>query len=126
MIDEHGVVLMADFQQFYGVNLQDLWTGQLSTRRALILLRGLHDIDDSRYKAELRGGPQFIGWGEDRYIAAELHDWTILLAAAWIGKGASVDDFWKRPKRIEQPKPDEVGTIAEFSVPGFFNWLAGK
>lgn len=126
MIDEHGVDLLADFQQFYGLNLQDLWTGQLSTRRAVLLLGRLLDIDDSRYRAALRGGPQFIGWGPDRYIAAATHDWMLILASAWLDQNASIDDFWKRPQRTVAATADEVGTISDFSVPGFFGWLAGK
>lgn len=72
------------------------------------------------------GGDQFLGWSEDRYIAAQTHDWLLLLASAWSGQKPSADDFWNLPKRPVVAEPEEVGTISEFSVPGFFGWLAGK
>lgn len=114
---------MADFQQFYGINLEDLWTGGLSPRRALILSGHLLDIPDSRYAAIDRGGRQFLGWGTDRYLAAENHDLLVLLANMW-GAKFGQEQVWPRPKATVKEKP--VGTIAEFRKNEFMGWLMGK
>lgn len=41
LLEEHGEIIEADLQRYYGVDLTGLWRGELTMRRALVLIRGL-------------------------------------------------------------------------------------
>lgn len=118
------MALMADFQQFYQLDIGDLWRGTLSVRRALILVEHLRDIVDSRYRALKLGDALFLGWGTDQAIAADTHDSILVIAAGLAGQKLTRDDLWPRPQRPEG-EVEEVGTIAEFNVSDFMRMIAG-
>lgn len=119
------MALMADFQQFYGLDLADLWRGTLSARRALILVGHLDDIVESRYRALKRGGLEHLGWGIDRHIAADTRDMLLAIGAGLGGEKTTAADMWPRPQS-EADAPVEVGTIADFDEVGFMRMIAGR
>lgn len=43
--------MTADFQQFYGLDLEGVWTGSLTGRRTLKLIHGLYSEIESRFRA---------------------------------------------------------------------------
>lgn len=70
LIDRYGEFLLPDLKHYYGIDLLDLfldvppWTPEF-------LLAHINNLPyDSAFVAELRGGPQYRGWDEDRYLAA--------------------------------------------------------
>jgi hypothetical protein len=104
------------------VNLEGLWTGEVSVRRALILSEQLIHTPASRYRAALLGDPRFIGWTEDTSLLASVSDTLLGIAGALGGSKVTEADMWERPKQVEPEKP-EVGTIAEFDPGTFMRWL---
>lgn len=78
LVDEHGDALEADFQQFYRLDLADVWRGAMSPRRALVLAEQLAYEPHSRYRAFALGGPEYIGWDRLAPQLAELIDATNL------------------------------------------------
>jgi len=104
------------------VNLEGLWTGEVSVRRALILSEQLTLIPASRYRAARLGDPRFMGWTEDTSILASVSDTLLGITGALGGSKVTAADMWERPKKVEPEKP-EVGTIAEFNPDTFMRWL---
>ncbi|TCO56911.1 D site-binding protein [Actinocrispum wychmicini] len=74
LIDKAGEEILADLQHYYQVDLRDVLVegSGLTARRALALVRQLPP--ESATAAMLRGGPEFRGWGPDRYLTALLID----------------------------------------------------
>jgi hypothetical protein len=74
LIDGYGEYLVSDFQHYYHLDLTDVLRpgSGLSPRRALVLIRQLPI--ESATVAAMRGGPEFRGWGQDRYLMATLID----------------------------------------------------
>jgi hypothetical protein len=97
LIDEHGEAIYADLIQYYGINLVDaLRDGSgYSPRQILVLIRQLPS--ESRLSAAFQGGNQFLGWGVDRYMQANLIDAVRELTFAFISANSK-----KKPK---PPKP---------------------
>jgi len=91
---------------------------------ALVFVEGLAYKPDSRYRAEILGGPEHIGWSQDRYLAASTHDAIMALIAGLSGTPLGPDDRWPRPTVAESEKAAEViGTLADFDTGAF---LAGR
>ncbi|CAM4098454.1 D site-binding protein [Nocardia ninae] len=69
LIDRYGEELLADFQHHYGLDLRDIFVAGsgLSPRRCMALIA--HLPHDAAFVAAWRGGPQYRGWDEDRYLA---------------------------------------------------------
>ncbi|WP_367137891.1 hypothetical protein [Saccharothrix sp. HUAS TT1] len=99
LLDRHGEAILADFRQYYGVNLVEAYRDW----SPLYLLAHIRQLPiESRTVAAMRGGEQFNGWGVDRYFLAALidavHDQTYAFVAANSKRKP------KRPKPIERPK----------------------
>lgn len=113
-------MLFADFREFYGINLSDVWRGMLSVREVFILSEQLETKPESRYRAALLGGPQFIGWGTDRYLTADVRDMLLALLAGYGKQALTEDDWWPRPTDSRRnQKSTEVGTLADFDEAAF-------
>jgi hypothetical protein len=100
-----------------------VWNGDLPPLEALVLTNELLEEPFSRYRAERLGGRQFLGWGEDRRLAAATHDWIRFLIPAAVGAKVPPEAAWPRPKTETAQPVNPVGTIAGFDAPAF---LAGK
>ena len=74
LINRCGEAILADLQHYYRLDLRDVLRpgSGVTARRALALVRQLPP--ESATAAELRGGPEFRGWGPDRYLTALLID----------------------------------------------------
>jgi len=91
---------------------------------ALVFVEGLTSNPDSRFRAELLGGPEHIGWSQDRYLAASTHDLILGLIAGLGGTKLGPDDQWPRPAVTKTEEVEEVvGTLADFDTGAF---LAGR
>jgi hypothetical protein len=91
-------------------------------RRASILVEQLLDVPDSRFRADVQGGRQFLGWSEDRMIAASTRDHLVGLLIALSGAKFDVSDAWPRPVKRE-PEVIAPPTIADFDERAFMRWL---
>lgn len=98
LVEKHGESLIADFERYYRPLPRMISEGS-SPRYILGLIRQLPI--ESAFVAEYRGGPQFRGWGIDRYLRAALVDAvqanTHAVSKANGGKG-------KKPDRIYRPE----------------------
>lgn len=102
MIDEWGGAIYTDLLNYYGVDLRDLFRpgGNLDPLLVLTLIHYLPA--DSAYVAERRGGQQFRGWDDGRYLDAIQA--TELRTIAWMYASAHSDRKPKPPNPI--PIPD--------------------
>lgn len=115
LIDKHGDALVADFRRYYGLDLADVIDGRggLTPRKALALI--VHLPAASAFAASARGGHQYRGWTEDRYLAVAqinaIREQTWVLAAI---------NSKRPPKRPEPlPTPDD-GDKRKKNKPGGF------
>ncbi|MDA3643779.1 hypothetical protein OU416_06905 [Saccharopolyspora indica] len=101
MIDRCGEQILADFQQYYGLDLaQVIRPGSgYSPIRVLYLIRQLPL--ESRTYAEIRGGAQFVGWGQDRYLLANVID--AIQQTTYAVVAANSKRKPKAPKPVERP-----------------------
>lgn len=113
LIDKAGEALLADFAQYYHLDLVALLrpNSGWSPRRVLVLARQLPL--ESRTVAHLRGGDQYLGWGPDRYLLAALIDavnaTTYAVVAANSPKG-------KKPRPPEPvPRPEKTARARQRS-----------
>jgi hypothetical protein len=91
---------MADLKLYFGVQLKDVVdfpVSELSPREVLAYIRNLPP--ESATVAELRGGPEFLGWGNDRYMMADLIDAIRELIYVQVAS--------KSKKKPQPPKPYE-------------------
>lgn len=72
--DEHSVAIRRDFQQFYALDIADVWRGTLEVRRALELLEGLAYEPRSQYRAEALDDPTSLGLDRNGLILMDLFD----------------------------------------------------
>lgn len=104
LIDRYGECLVADFQSEYRLNLaQTLQPGSgYSPKLVLSLIQQLPP--GSRTIAEIRGGPQFVGWDADRYLTASLVDAVRENTYAVIAANSAKGKKPKPPKPIDRPR----------------------
>ena len=69
LIDQYGDVLIPDLRHEYGLDLRDLFNPEAKLSPRYVLAHIKHLPMDSAFVAERRGGQQFRGWDESRYIA---------------------------------------------------------
>lgn len=118
------MTLWPEFQQFFRLNLADLWTGGLSVIRALVHVEHLKTLTDSRFAATMRGNGSFQGWDDDRAIAAETHNVLVMIAAGLGGKKATPDLLIHAPTPVIPDNVARAATIAEFDVDGFMRVIS--
>ncbi|AIG78467.1 Hypothetical protein AJAP_28145 [Amycolatopsis japonica] len=102
LIDRYGEYILADFQQYYRIDLADVLRpgSGLSARRALALLRQLPI--ESATVAQLRGGPEFRGWGITQYLLADLVDAVQFNTHAFISANSKKKP--KPPQPFDRPE----------------------
>jgi hypothetical protein len=106
-----------------GSSGEDVAAAASIASEALELVEQIAHRADSHLSALVRGGPQFIGWTVDRYIAAGTHDNILAIAAGLSGQTLSQSDFVNRPVR-EEVKAIEAATIADFDVDRFLAMIS--
>jgi hypothetical protein len=115
--------LLGDFQAIYGLNLQDVFTGIISVRRARLLAEQLLTHHASRYRAAVSGdqAAEWM-WGPTQSVLADLYDLVTVLTSALGGQKPTADDMYPRP-HIAAPAAAAVPTIAEFNVDAFLRQI---
>lgn len=101
LIDKVGEAILYDFQHYLNLNLVECLRGDdYSPVQLISLIRNLPL--ESRTVAALRGGEQFLGWGVDRYLMAQLIDSVNSTAYAVVASNSKRKP--KAPKPIRRPK----------------------
>ncbi len=121
LVDEYGEHLAADLQEYYGVDLRDIFVPEanLTPLYVLVLIRGLPD--DCRFNAERRGGQEFRGWNMDRYATAAVVNAVRGLQYTYIAAHSK-----SKPKPPEPfPIPDKR-TRSKNRGPGSFAFIAAQ
>ncbi|WP_159794451.1 hypothetical protein [Puerhibacterium puerhi] len=113
-LDRYEVELVADFQQFYGLRLEQMWAGHLEPREVLVRIHGLMTEPWSRFRAahlrdnppDVTGGdgvPSWLGWTPSTQYLVTVAN---LLITKWGGKKAK-PSLLKTPadgRRVIRPK----------------------
>jgi hypothetical protein len=120
-LDKYGDYLRADFQQLYGLNVDDVWTGALDPGHALALAEQLKLDPNSRVRAIWLGTVEYVGWGPMQHALANLYD---LIASGFYSIGGK-----KLPSKARYPRPtpppQEASSIKDFNVELFMRRLSG-
>jgi len=95
LLDEFGEAILADLQSYYGLNLVREMGQGLSPAQIIVLIRQLPL--ESRSVALRRGGEDFVGWGIDRYMFAQLID-AVQMTTHAVAQSNS-------KRKIKAPKP---------------------
>lgn len=85
LLDQGRIELIADLQQFFGINIEDVWAGKISPSHVLDLVSGLWDEPWSRFRARvLRAhppevsatpeAPSWLGWTPEVSRLTSIHD----------------------------------------------------
>lgn len=94
LLEEHGEAIEADLLRYYQVDVADLFSGDLSPRRVLALIR--HLPRDAATKREVAG--DVTAWGETEHLLALAID--TLNVANWQRAG---DKRNPRPRPVPRP-----------------------
>ncbi|MEJ8652734.1 MULTISPECIES: hypothetical protein [Streptomyces] len=97
----HGAALRADLQHHYGLDLADLWRGQLAPRRVLNLVE--HLPAGSALAAQLGGDPSHRGWDLHAHLLAHVVD--AAHHTAWAVAQAHSRKPVPHPKPLPRPGP---------------------
>lgn len=112
--------MRADFAQFYGLNIDDVWSGSVEPGHALILSEQLKLIPESRVRAEWLGSMTYLGWTPLTYVLANLWDLVQSALYSMAGKKMPSDSAYPRPTA---PVKVEPVAISDFSVDAFMRQL---
>lgn len=107
-LEEHKVAIRRDFQQFYGLDIADVWRGTLTVARAVELLEGLAFEPHSQYRAEALGGSQHNGMDRSTFVLMDLFD------AVQAGTFVNAKVQGAKPKK---PEPYPRSGVAGDNVP---------
>lgn len=115
---------MGDFQVILGLNLQQVWSGEISVRRALLLVEQLLSHPESRFRAEFQGEQISVWhWPHTQKVLADLYDMQKSLLAAFGGVTLDDSDLYPRPHLARDEPATAVPTIAEWDVDGFMRQI---
>ena len=88
---------------YYRVDITEVVLGRgPAPALVLALVEGLPD--DSWYYAALQGGDEFLGWGRDRYMVADLFDALMFVARSSGNLGKRKLPEYPRPKKMRPKK----------------------
>ncbi|MDV6975340.1 D site-binding protein [Mycobacterium intracellulare] len=123
MIDKFGEVLIPDLKHEYGIDLRDLFSEDRPISPRWVLMHARTLPMGSAFVAEIRGGREFRGWDQGRYMQATLIDAVRLLQYIFIL--AHVDPKKSKPKPPESfPLPDKNIRTKKPDKPGSFGFIA--
>lgn len=97
-MDKAGGAVYADVLRDYGVDLQGLVTGDVSPRRALVLIEGL--APHTRASASLRDAENEYGWSTEAYLAAVTVD--------AVREGTFANMQVRTKKKLTPPTPIDI------------------
>lgn len=122
LIDEFGEVLIPDLKHYYQLDLRDLFDPEdpLSPRWVLLHVKNLPL--GSSFMAERRGGQEFRGWDESRYINVAFVNGLRTLQHIYID--AHTKGKVKPPEPY--PIPDRRKKKSQAETPGSFANIAKR
>lgn len=122
LVDDYGAELRGDFQEFYQLDLVDVWRGLITPRRALDLAESLTTVPRSRFRAAVMGDQAWMGWSAETAVLADLYDATrdamVKNLEVWGGK-ATVPRYPRPPagkSAVDDTEQQKPKTIAEFPI----------
>ncbi|WP_280350340.1 hypothetical protein [Nocardia abscessus] len=120
LIDKYGETLVPDLKRFYNVDIRDVFIEGTGVTPRFLLSLIIHLPAESATVAEQRGGQQFLGWTEDRYLAAGIYNAIRELTWAFIAANSK-----KKPKPPDAlPLPSKEGKPKQEHKPGSFAFIA--
>lgn len=72
LIDQYGEILVPELRHYFGIDVRQVLTGEMSPRYVLLHIKYLPV--ESSFVSEHRGGQKYRGWDESRYMMAHLID----------------------------------------------------
>lgn len=118
--------MRADLAQFYSLNIDDVWTGELAVAHVIALTEHLVLNPMSRVFAIRGGAPELQGWDAATVVAARTHNLLAGLVAGFAGDKFPLDDILiEYPGRKAEAEEAVVPTIAEFSAAMFTKFMHG-
>jgi hypothetical protein len=120
LVDEYGAELRGDFQEFFQLDLVDVWRGTLTPRRVFDLAGSLYSIPRSRYRAKALGDDRWLGWSAEAAVLADIYDAErdsmVKNLEVWGGKATAKP--YPRPENTTPAvaEPAKPVTIAEFPI----------
>lgn len=122
LIDECGEILLPELKHYFGIDLRDLFTEERPLSPRYVLAHILWLPAESAFTAHQRGGMQFRGWNEQRYMQAMEINVARLLLHVFIA--ANSDPKKSKPKQPEPyPIPDGL-KLKKPDAPGSFASVA--
>lgn len=123
LIDKHGEELYFDLHKYAGLNLVHILRdgSGYSPRQILVLIRQLPL--ESATVAAIRGGPEFRGWGLDRYLTAQTIDAIRENTHATLIASGNLKRKPKPPEPTYRPENDKAkkkGSSFAVMARGFF------
>lgn len=123
LIDEYGEFIVPDLKRYYGMDLRDLFLEEPAWTPRFVLAH-INSLDfDSATMAEVRGGVQFRGWDETRYLLASisnairLQSYILLLANRDPKKRKpNPPTPWELPKSNKAPKKKQEHKPGSFAA----------
>jgi hypothetical protein len=97
----YGGELLADFREYYSIDLLDVYRGSLPTAVVLELIGQLPQKSRTRGAMQGQNG-EFIGWDYDRYLLVGIFD--AIRGLQWIAANQNAK------RRSQEPKPTPVPT----------------
>lgn len=121
LIDRYGEILLPELKREYGIDLRDLFSDERPLSPRFVLAHIKHLPIGSAFYAEVRGGQQFRGWDEDRYMQAAFMNAIRMLIHVTVL--CHIDPQKSKPKPPESwPIPD--GKPKQADKPGSFAFMA--
>lgn len=121
LIDLYADALIADLLQIYQVDLRDVFVDGSGVTPRYLLALIIELPHTSRTVALRRGGAEFTGWSEDRYIQVGIYN--ALRELTYVTIAANTDKKHKPRPPKPYPLPVEKA-IKKSHKPGSFGYMA--
>jgi hypothetical protein len=119
LIDEYGEILLPELKHYYGIDLRDLFRESWPLTPRFVLAHIANLPVGSAFNAARRGGQQFRGWDEDRYMTATLINSIRVLTHVLVM--VNIDPKKSKPKPPDPyPTPDDLKVQKPAPKPGSF------
>jgi hypothetical protein len=107
LIDKAGEDLIPDLKHYYGIDLRDLFSEDNPLSPRWVLMHVMNLPIESAFMAEIRGGKEFRGWDEGRYMLASIYN--VINILKYITILANSDPKKTTPEPPEPfPTPDNL------------------
>ena len=121
LIDQYGELIVPDLLREYGVDARDVFVEGTGVTPRFLLSLIIRLPSGSDTKAAIRGGAQFEGWDQDRYLTVgvinAVRELTNVLISVNTSKG-------KKPKHLDPfPVPKDKSETTQHK-PGSFAFIA--